>query len=184
MKVKKWALGITSMVLGIIASIFAFVPMFGLRGTTGSTTITLDTFFGLFTKPHDSIVASLKLVKVDYSGVFKVIAAVLSIVVLLCVVAYIALFFADLKKNKLAELRKVLSFVLIILGVVIAICLIIFVATNSGTVGRTTSKIVGTNVFAAIAITLFTVLAGLAAYFAEKDFAKKSNAKSSKSKKK
>lgn len=169
MKLKKLILSLCTMVLGVVAGVFTFLPMFDVVTATSSSSIKAEEFFGLFNKPED-IENVFKLLGDEYKGAWKVIAAVLACVVIACVLAYIVLFFMDNKKGKTkySKLRKFIGVALAVLAIVIAVMVLVYVLANKVTLAKTTTSIYASSVFGVIAITVFPFIAGVTAVLAEK----------------
>ncbi len=167
MKTKQLVFGVITALLGIVASVFTFINIFELGGMLGDNATHTKEFFGFFSQP-ENIDITYQLSGKTWQPAFKTIAGILAIIVAVATVAYILLFALDTKKgNKFNGLRKLLSVILVVCGILIAICLIIFVVANSPKVTNNTSLNIWTNVFGAIALTVFPVLGGLCGALAE-----------------
>lgn len=171
MKTKKAVLGICSMLLGVLAGVFTFLPMFDTKLVSSNSTTMAKEFFGLFTTP-EGLDDLFKLYQGTYNGTFKLIAAILACAVIACVVVYAVLFFADNKKGKTkySKLRSFLGLTIACLAVAISICVFIFVIANraTGSVTKTTVAVYASNIFGVLAITVVPFLAGIFAHMAEK----------------
>lgn len=171
MKTKKAVLGICSMLLGVLAGVFTFLPMFDTKLVTSSSTTVAKEFFGLFTTP-EGLDDLFKLYQGTYNGTFKLIATILACAVIACVVVYAVLFFADNKKGKTkySKLRSFLGLTIACLAVAISICVFVFVVANRVTGGLTSTTIAvyASSIVSVLAITVAPFLAGIFAYMAEK----------------
>ena len=169
MKTKQLILGLITSVLGVVASIFGFLKIFGANFAGEPSPA--DEAYGFFGE-MDGLGDMFTLMGKEYAPAFKTIAGVLAIFIAIATVAYMVLLVLDLKSGtQFSAIRKIVSIVIAALGVLVAICLLIYVCGNSVTSSMLGSKAtlkVTCSVFAAIALTVFPVAAGACGFMAEK----------------
>lgn len=172
MKSNKLIMGIVSVALAVLGGVFAFFNIFDF--TLGKDAVAVEDFFGFFSEGE-----SLKAQKIlyalsdkEYAPAFKTIAGVLAIIVLVVAVAYLLLLLLDKKGTNFASLRKILSIAQAVLGILIAICLVVYVASNT----VTDTIAISCSFMPALCLTLCPVLAGVLGFATDSD-SKKSKKK-------
>lgn len=154
-----------AILLGFIASLFALFNIFDFA--LGPNKIAVEDYFGFFSEGEtlDLQRVTYALFKEEYNPAFKTIAGVFAVIVLLTTIIYFATLLLKTKNNNIIKTLKLsLSIIMIVCGVIIAISLIIFVSINS----IPKQIAISCNVFGAIAVTIFPVIAGICGLLAER----------------
>lgn len=131
---KKLVTNVCSIVLGILASVMAFLPMLQYFSVTGETkTAFEESAFGLFGNVADEYVMLFEGLDATYSNVFKIIAAVVVGIAIACVVVLLVLTILELlnKKADYSNIKKLIGMTLVSMAVLFVIATSIYFIANN-----------------------------------------------------
>ena len=136
---KKLICNLCSVVLGVVASVICFLPIFDVTKTIGDKTIWYDTKFGLFTPANENSVALL-----DYSPTLKIVCAIIAGFLIAFTAAIILLSLIDLIKGKKAKntgVKKIIGLFMFLLSILFVVFSLLFMNNHSVEVLNTITKI-------------------------------------------
>ena len=129
---KKLFCNISSIILGIFASIMAFVPMFDFMGKSDNEISWYEEPFNIFKDIPREVAESYDEFSNGFKYYFKVIIMALIIIAIITVIILITTTIVNFvnKQSKLNDLKKLAGITLLVLAVLIAISTIIFMLSN------------------------------------------------------
>lgn len=131
---KKLVTNVCSIVLGVLASVMAFLPMLQFFSVTGETkTVFEESSFSLFGNLTEEYITLFEGLDATYSNVFKVIATVVVGIAIACVVVLVVLTILELlnKKADYSNIKRLVGIVLVSMAVLFVIATSIYFIANN-----------------------------------------------------
>ncbi|MBQ9792822.1 MAG: hypothetical protein IJW32_03690 [Clostridia bacterium] len=126
---KKLICNLCSVILGAVASVVCFLPIFDVVTVAGENSVWFKTPFSIFTAANEKSVALL-----EYSPTLKIVCAFIAGFLIAFTVAILLLAIVDLIKGKKAKntgLKKIIGLFMFLMSILFVIFSLLFIKNHS-----------------------------------------------------